>query len=100
MDSDRDEKMETNADTELALAPSNNMGGVQDAHAGSTQQGLKSPHAQMIALGGTIGTGLFVGSGPSLRIGGPAFFFIRYCLITVFGIVRLVHYKLPLVASS
>ena len=85
-----DEKMKTGADTELALAPSNNMGEVEDAHAGSTQRGLKSRHAQMIALGGTIGTGLFVGSGQGLRIGGPAFFFIGYCLITilVFGIVR------------
>ena len=87
---DRDEKMKTGADTELALAPSNNMGEVQDAHAGTTHRGLKSRHAQMIALGGTIGTDLFVGSGQGLPIGGSAFFFIRYCLITilVFGIVR------------
>ena len=87
---DRDEKMKTGADTELALAPSNDMGEVQDAHAGSTQRGFRSRHAQMIALGGTVGTDLFVGSGQGLRIGGPAFFFVGYCLITilVFGIVR------------
>ena len=29
----------------------------------TTKRGLKARHAQMIALGGTIGTGLFVGSG-------------------------------------
>lgn len=39
----------------------------------STKRGLKSRHAQMIALGGTIGTGLFVGSGQTLARGGPAF---------------------------
>ncbi|TGO58536.1 hypothetical protein BOTNAR_0180g00230 [Botryotinia narcissicola] len=56
---------------------------------GSTRRGLKSRHAQMIALGGTIGTGLFVGSGQALFAGGPAFLFFAYCLITIFvyGIV-------------
>ncbi|TGO30191.1 hypothetical protein BPAE_0007g00680 [Botrytis paeoniae] len=56
---------------------------------GSTRRGLKSRHAQMIALGGTIGTGLFVGSGQALFAGRPAFLFLAYCLITIFvyGIV-------------
>ena len=30
---------------------------------GQTRRGLKSRHIQLIALGGAIGTGLFVGSG-------------------------------------
>lgn len=33
---------------------------------------LKNRHLQMIAVGGSIGTGLFVGSGSSLATGGPA----------------------------
>jgi amino acid transporter len=55
----------------------------------STQRGLRSRHAQMIALGGTIGTGLFVGTGQALSVGGPALLFLGYCIITVFvyGIV-------------
>lgn len=55
----------------------------------STKRGLKSRHAQMIALGGTIGTGLFVGSGQGLRMGGPVFLVVAYSLITVmvYGIV-------------
>ena len=86
----RDEKMKTGANAELAPSHSNIVGDVHDADfAEGTHRGLKSRHAQMIALGGTIGTGLFVGSGQGLRIGGPVFFFLGYCLITllVFGIV-------------
>ncbi|NJR31327.1 amino acid permease [bacterium] len=48
-----------------------------------TQRGLKSRHAQMIALGGTIGTGLFVGSGQTLALGGPACILACYIVITI-----------------
>jgi yeast amino acid transporter len=48
-----------------------------------TQRGLKSRHAQMIALGGTIGTGLFVGSGQTLARGGPAFLLGAYLFMSV-----------------
>jgi amino acid transporter len=33
---------------------------------------LRSRHMQMIAIGGAIGAGLFVGSGGALHSGGPA----------------------------
>ena len=42
---------------------------------------LKNRHLQMIAIGGSIGTGLFVGSGSSLHTGGPAGLLIAYILI-------------------
>ncbi|GMF05173.1 unnamed protein product [[Candida] boidinii] len=38
----------------------------------TVQRGLKSRHIQLIALGGAIGTGLFVGSGAALASAGPA----------------------------
>lgn len=41
---------------------------------------LKSRHLQMIAIGGAIGTGLFVGSGSSLATGGPAGLLIAFFL--------------------
>ncbi|EXJ91825.1 AAT family amino acid transporter [Capronia epimyces CBS 606.96] len=44
---------------------------------------LKQRHLQMIAIGGSIGTGLFVGSGSALATGGPASLVIAYGLIGI-----------------
>ncbi|OBT58845.1 hypothetical protein VE04_00846 [Pseudogymnoascus sp. 24MN13] len=41
---------------------------------------LKGRHLQMIAIGGSIGTGLFVASGRSLNAGGPASLLISFLL--------------------
>lgn len=35
-------------------------------------RGLKSRHVQLIAIGGTIGTGLFLGAGQSIHLAGPS----------------------------
>ncbi|OJJ00891.1 hypothetical protein ASPVEDRAFT_592630 [Aspergillus versicolor CBS 583.65] len=48
----------------------------------NTQRGLKNRHVQLMALGGTIGTGLFVGSGQALNIGGPLSLFLGYVFIS------------------
>ncbi|KAK3329937.1 proline-specific permease [Apodospora peruviana] len=42
------------------------------------QRGLKSRHIQFLALGGAIGTGLFVGSGGILRTVGPVPLWLGY----------------------
>ncbi|KXJ92444.1 amino acid permease [Microdochium bolleyi] len=42
---------------------------------------LKGRHLQMIAIGGSIGTGLFVASGRALEVGGPASVLIAYSFI-------------------
>ncbi len=44
------------------------------------QRSLKGRHLQMIAIGGAIGTGLFVGSGKALRTGGPAGIIIAWLI--------------------
>lgn len=42
---------------------------------------LKDRHLQMIAIGGSIGAGLFVGSGLALSRGGPGALLIDFALI-------------------
>jgi len=44
---------------------------------------LKGRHMQMIAIGGSIGTGLFVTSGAALSAGGPASLIIAYGIIGI-----------------
>ncbi|KAK6205462.1 general amino acid permease [Scheffersomyces amazonensis] len=57
-------------------------GDLEDATAkGDLLRKLKGKHIQMIAIGGSIGTGLFVGSGSALRTGGPAALLIGWGLV-------------------
>lgn len=42
---------------------------------------LSARQVQMIAIGGTIGTGLFLGTGKSLATGGPASVLIAYAIV-------------------
>jgi len=44
------------------------------------QQKMKPRHLQMIAVGGSIGTGLFIGSGSALSRGGPGGILIAWIL--------------------
>ncbi|MBO2928168.1 amino acid permease [Metapseudomonas otitidis] len=44
----------------------------QQQHAGSLKRGLENRHIQLIALGGAIGTGLFLGSAGVLKSAGPS----------------------------
>ncbi|KAF2454953.1 histidine permease [Lineolata rhizophorae] len=89
----------------VALDPAVLEGEIFDTRYEKTQRGLKSRHAQMIALGGTIGTGLFVSSGQTLARGGPAFIlgsyiaiaFLVFCVVT--AIVEVAAY-LPTPGSS
>src|SRR5512146_419846 len=38
-------------------------------------RGLKNRHVQLLAIGGAIGTGLFLGSGRSIHLAGPSILF-------------------------
>jgi D-serine/D-alanine/glycine transporter len=38
-------------------------------------RGLKNRHVQLLAIGGAIGTGLFLGSGRSINLAGPSILF-------------------------
>jgi hypothetical protein len=48
---------------------------------GTLHRGLSSRQVQMIAIAGTIGTGLFLGTGRSLAQGGPASMLICYFIV-------------------
>ena len=41
-------------------------------HEGELKRGLKNRHIQLIALGGAIGTGLFLGIAQTIKMAGPA----------------------------
>lgn len=55
----------------------------EDTHKGEfgTKRDLKARHVSMIAIAGTIGTGLFLGSGAALANGGPVGFFLGYTIV-------------------
>lgn len=50
-------------------------------HNGVLHRGLSARQASMIAIGGAIGTGLFLGTGRSLSQGGPAAVLIAYTIV-------------------
>jgi amino acid transporter len=55
-------------------------GAAQSTATSPLQRVLKGRHLQMIAIGGSIGTGLFVGSGNALATGGPASLVLSFVL--------------------
>lgn len=68
------------ADKQPSVAP-----GPAPSEASHVQQdrlnrSLSARQVQMIAIGGTIGTGLFLGTGSSLATGGPASMLIAYAI--------------------
>lgn len=80
---DEDKKIATSEHARVDRLESNAEGIIVHMDGGGTKRNIKSRHAQMIAIGGTIGTGLFVGSGQALAIGGPGFLLPAYCIITL-----------------
>ncbi|KAI6038482.1 amino acid permease-domain-containing protein [Pisolithus marmoratus] len=55
--------------------------GLATVHRDTLHRGLSARQVQMIAIAGTIGTGLFLGTGRSLAQGGPASILICYSIV-------------------
>ncbi|KAF5000117.1 hypothetical protein FDECE_11279 [Fusarium decemcellulare] len=75
-----------NADEKDAPQPAqrvDSFGIAEEVHHPSTKRALTARHAIFIAWGGTIGTGLFITTGKTLAIGGPAFLVGSYVFISV-----------------
>ena len=52
------------------------------APASDLVRGLSRRHIQLMAIGGAIGTGLFMGSGKTIHVSGPSILLV-YCIIGV-----------------
>ncbi|CAG9982831.1 unnamed protein product [Clonostachys byssicola] len=57
-----------------------------------TRREIKTRHAQMLAIGGSIGTNLFIGVGQVLAVGGPGLLLLAFGLMAIFvyGMVTLI----------
>ena len=56
---------------------------------GDLQRSLSNRHLQLIAIGGAIGTGLFMGSGKTISLAGPSILFIYMIIgLMVFFVMR------------
>ena len=66
---------------------------------GYVTRGLKSRHIQFIALGGTIGTGLFLGIGRAFTQAGPLSLFLGYSFTGV-AVYAMVHISTRLLGSE
>ena len=61
----------------------------ESAEQGGLHRSLSNRHLQLIAIGGAIGTGLFMGSGKTISLAGPSILFIYMMIgLMVFFVMR------------
>ncbi|KAL8822387.1 MAG: hypothetical protein Q9191_006877 [Dirinaria sp. TL-2023a] len=81
-----DEKRQASVEGTPASSPSGDAAvpyAVEEAYSAPLHRKLKSRHLQMIAIGGIIGPGLFVGSGNALHLAGPGGIIISFSLVGI-----------------
>ena len=71
------------------LGAAGGAGQMVDAADAGYSRSLKARHVRMIAIGGSIGTGLFLGAGGRLEIGGPSLALVyAVCGLITFFMMR------------
>src|ERR1700760_1323634 len=78
---DDEKQPQVDSDDARNFAPAVHEDGFQHASADLLPRRLSARQVQMIAIVGTIGTGLFLGTGKSLATGGPASMLIAYSIV-------------------
>ncbi|KAH6607032.1 aat family amino acid transporter [Trichoderma cornu-damae] len=69
------------SDADALASPAEDLEGSTHILQDRLRRSLSARQVQMIAIGGTIGTGLFLGTGKSLATGGPASILICYAIV-------------------
>ncbi|MDH6679275.1 D-serine/D-alanine/glycine transporter [Rhodococcus sp. LBL1] len=69
--------------TEPSVAPTSVSTGADDSHQPGLSRQLSNRHIQLIAIGGAIGTGLFMGSGKTISLAGPSVIFVYMIIGTM-----------------
>ncbi|KAG6824955.1 hypothetical protein H0H92_005323 [Tricholoma furcatifolium] len=54
------------------------------AEGNQTKRGMQSRHLMMIAIGGTIGTGIFLSAGSAIAVAGPGSALLSYLVVGIF----------------
>ncbi|KAF8969708.1 general amino acid permease AGP2 [Flammula alnicola] len=83
-DNDSVHSEKKNALSEVTVRIEDSDGASSSYHFDRTRRTLKNRHIQLIGIGGTIGTALFVQIGSSLTKGGPASLFIAFSIWCTF----------------
>ncbi len=52
------------------------------------KRSLSNRHIQLIAIGGAIGTGLFMGSGKTISLAGPSIIFVYMIVVLCYFVMR------------
>jgi amino acid permease len=79
----REDNIRLNHLGQQIIDPEKEITGTESRDTSRLSRKLHGRHMQMIAIGGAIGTGLFIGSGSSLATGGPAGLLIGFGLVGV-----------------
>jgi len=68
---------------EIAISSLDDTSNPVEGDTSPLNRSLKGRHLQFIAIGGSIGAGLFIGCGKALAIGGPAWLLIAFSIVGV-----------------